>query len=98
MGADHVAPLSAERMSRSRGLGAPILASSVKESTSVPSGSTTIWLLIVWLLAPGVVHVARRFPRRAGVDRPREPRGPVVAGQAVPDGIDVARIRQVGGD
>ena len=53
IGADHVAPLSAERMMRNRMLGAPTFASSVKNSTSMPSGSTTIWLLIVWALGSG---------------------------------------------
>jgi hypothetical protein len=46
-----VRPLSEERMSRT--VCEPLFRISVKTSTSVPSGSTTIWLPIVWAFGPG---------------------------------------------
>ena len=56
IGADHVAPLSAERMIDRRAAVTlvPLLSSCVKKFSTVPSGSPTIWLLIVWLLGPGL--------------------------------------------
>ena len=54
IGADHVAPLSVERMTRKRrGRAAVDVGSSEKNRISVPSGSTTMMLLIVWRFAPG---------------------------------------------
>ena len=55
----HVVPLSVERLrDRLKSNCAPwsLLRKfriSLNTSTSVPSGSTTIWLPIVWLMAPG---------------------------------------------
>src|SRR5438132_12880269 len=48
MGADQVAPRSVERITSMLAL--PEAPKKVNRSTSVPSGVTTIWLLIVWVL------------------------------------------------
>ena len=75
MGADHVTPLSVERMTASVGLGL----NSVKKLISVPLGRTTIWLLSVWKLAPGSKiaragsHVAPPSVVRAKYVGPRLP-------------------------
>src|SRR6266540_2255189 len=53
IGGDHVTPLSDERITYNTAFAAPIVFRRVKNSTSVPSGNTTIWLLIVCVPAPG---------------------------------------------
>jgi hypothetical protein len=53
---DQVRPLSVERIRRTlqpRSFCEFSLWNSAKRSTSVPSGSTTIWLEIVWSFWPG---------------------------------------------
>ena len=54
IGADQLAPLSCDRITRRNTVVAlPMVSNSEKKSTSVPSGSTTTWLLSVELLPPG---------------------------------------------
>ena len=52
-GADHVVPRSVERIAISTAEGSNVMSRRVNEATSVPSGSTTIWLLIVCRSTPG---------------------------------------------
>ena len=55
IGADQVAPRSVERSTNISGRYplASVVGSRVKNATSVPSFSTTIWLLIVCPVLPG---------------------------------------------
>ena len=53
-GADQLTPWSCERIKRRKTVVlSPMLSNSEKNNTSVPSGSTTTWLLSVELVPPG---------------------------------------------
>ena len=94
MGADHVTPLSVERMTASVGLGL----NSVKKLIQRAAGQNDDLVIERLEIGAGVENRARRFPRCATIGRAGEVRRAEIAGESVPHRIYKPRVGRVGGD